>query len=127
DGARRFQLANRAGLAILDRDLEQLGRNERRDVEIPVRSDRDAVEADAILRRRQHWIRRKDLKRGAARLQFVHIGRKRVGDVSGAVTADSNVVAQRFWIGESKTALRGTGGEIEDFRPGPLGIARAGN
>src|ERR1039458_3411992 len=127
DRARRFQLGNRAGLAVLGRDLEQLGRNERRDVEIAVRSDRDAVEADAILRRRQQGIRRPDLERGATRLQAVHIGRERVGDIGGAVAADGNVVAQGFWIGEPKAALRCTAGEIEDFQPGSFGVAWAGN
>ena len=62
------------GLAVLDGDPEQLGRNERRDVEIAVRPDRNAVEADAILCRRQQGIRRPSLKRGATRLQPVHIG-----------------------------------------------------
>src|SRR6266852_3136049 len=75
--ARRFQRGDRAGLAVLDGDLEQRGRDIRCDVEIAVRPERDAVEADAVLGWCEHWIRRPDLERGTTRLQAVHIGRER--------------------------------------------------
>src|SRR5216684_4761984 len=50
--ARSLQRSDGAGLAVLDGDLEQRGRDIRRDVEIAVRPERNAVEADTILCRR---------------------------------------------------------------------------
>src|SRR6266851_1649294 len=74
--ARRFQRGDRAGIAV--------------------RPERDAVEADAVLGWCEHWIRRPDLERGTTRLQAVHIGRERVGDIGSAVSADGNIVTQGF-------------------------------
>src|SRR5229473_2993464 len=105
------------GLVAFYRDL----------VEFAVRPDRDAVEADAVLGWCEHWIRRPDLERGTTRLQAVHIGRERVGDIGSAVSADGNIVTQGFRIAECKTALRCAAGEIEDFQPGALGVAGIGN
>ena len=72
-------------------------------------------------------IRGPDLQRGAARLEAVHIGRERVGDIGGPVSADGDVVAKGFRILECKAALRCAAGEIEGFQPGPLGVARTRN
>jgi hypothetical protein len=125
--ARQFECGDRAGLAVLDRDPEQRGRDIRRDIEIAVRPERDAVEADAILGRCERGIGCPDLERGPTRFQAVNIGREGVGDIGGAVAADDNVVAQRFRILQCEAAFRYAAREIEGLQRGALGVAGAGN
>ena len=102
--------------------LEQAGRDECRDVEIAVRTKRDAVKADAILGRREKRIRRPDVERGAFRVEAVHVGRERVGCVGGAISAAGDVVAHRLRTAECKTAFRCAGVEIEGFQKGTLDV-----
>src|SRR5216684_278933 len=110
--AGRFQRGHCTRLTVLDGDLEQRSWDIRRDIEIAVCPERDAVEADAVLCRCQHRIRCPDLQRGATRLEAIHIWRERVGDVSRPIAADGDVVAQRFRILERSTALQRAAGEI---------------
>jgi hypothetical protein len=113
-------------LSVRHGDLEQGGRDELRDVEIAVRTKRDAVKADAILGRCQKRIGRPDLERGAIRVEAIHIWRERVGRISGAVGAYGDVVAHGLHIVECEAALGHAGVKIEGFQLGTLGVGGPG-
>jgi hypothetical protein len=122
---RGLQFGDCTGFAILDRNPEQFCWNVGREIDIAVGTDRDAVEADAVLGRSEGRIGRPDFELGAAGFQAVDIRCERVGDIGDAVTVDDDVVAQRGGLGEREAAFVGAGLEIESLEHRSLRIARA--